>query len=156
MKLRQATHKLPEAGKIAPTRMNFEATAGNNTQTAARDWRDARNLRQRPVPLAAMTHLQATFRQQGLSARVAELDLTLSRQRLGGEWLDPKNLRQHRPVALAARWRPVPKRVATASPDAVVGALSPRGREKSRAPCPDQCRFSFLDLDTTKCTPDRP
>ena len=65
--------------------MNFEATAGNNTQTAARDWRDARNLRQRPVPLAAMTHLQVTFCQQGLSARVAELDLTLSRQRLGGE-----------------------------------------------------------------------
>ena len=59
-----------------------------------------------------MTHLQATFRQQELSARVAEVDLTLPRQRLGGEWLDAKNLRQ-RPVALAARWRPQPKLLAT-------------------------------------------
>ena len=59
----------------------------------------------------------ATLRQQShsrqeLSARVAEVGLTLPRQRLGGERLDAKNLRQ-RPVALAARWRPQPKLLAT-------------------------------------------
>ena len=56
-------------------------------------------------------------RWKSTSARVAEVDLTPSHQRLGGEWRgSEKNLRQ-RPVALAALWRPDAKLLATSPPD---------------------------------------
>ena len=107
--------------------------------------------------LREMTHLEATFRQpsaqEEVSARVAEVTLTFPRQRLGGEWMDAKNLRQ-RPVALTARWRSLPKLLATPPPDSVVGALPPRCRKKSRAPYPTQSRCASPYLVSTKCSPD--